>query len=131
MSWQAYTDQLVATNKLDKAALYSAAGDLLWAQTGEFEIKPEEIAAIVKAYTDPSELQSHGLNAAGEPYLLLRSDERSIYGRGKGKDKDTTGLIAVKTKQAILIAHYPTGVVANEATLIVEKLADYLISVGY
>ncbi|CAN3355245.1 profilin [Diutina catenulata] len=131
MSWQAYTDQLVATGKLDKAALYSAAGDSLWAQTGGFEIKPEEITAIAKAYADPAELQAHGLNVAGEPYLLLRSDDRSIYGRGKGKDKDLTGVIAVKTKQAILVAHYPQGVVANEATIIVEKLADYLISVGY
>lgn len=41
------------------------------------------------------------------------------------------GAILVKTKQAILVAEYCAPVQAPEATPVVEKLADYLISVGY
>jgi profilin len=39
--------------------------------------------------------------------------------------------VCVKTKQAVLIAHYAETVQPGEAATIVEKLADYLISVGY
>ncbi|KAK7676116.1 profilin, required for normal timing of actin polymerization in response to thermal stress [Cerrena zonata] len=126
MSWQAYTDNLVATGKIDKAALYSGAGDSLWAQSSNFQLGQDEISAIAKGYSDPSNLQAHGLHVQGQKYFLLRADERSIYGK-----QDAEGIVAVKTKQAILIAHYPAGVVAGEATTVVEKLADYLISVNY
>ncbi|CUM63126.1 uncharacterized protein PRCAT00000693001 [Priceomyces carsonii] len=126
MSWQAYTDNLIATGKLDKSALYSKAGDSLWAQSGNFQLDPKEISEIAKGYDDPSSLQAHGLHVQGQKYFLLRADERSLYGK-----HDAEGVIAVRTKQAILIAHYPANVVPGEATTIVEKLADYLISVNY
>ena len=41
------------------------------------------------------------------------------------------GIIIVKTKQALLIGHYPESVQPGNATNVVEKLADYLIGVGY
>ena len=41
------------------------------------------------------------------------------------------GIMCVKTQQAILIAHYPETVQPGNATTVVEKLADYLIGVGY
>ncbi|KAF8004173.1 profilin [Metschnikowia aff. pulcherrima] len=126
MSWNAYTDSLIATGKIDKAAIYSAAGDSLWAESGAFLIAQQEITNLAGGYADPSQLQSHGLHIAGQKYFLLRADERSIYGK-----QDDKGIIAVKTKQAILVAHYPSGVQPQEATAVVEKLADYLISLGY
>lgn len=126
MSWQAYTDNLISTGKIDKAALYSRAGDSLWAQSNNFQLDGKEITEIAKGFDDPSELQATGLHVLGVKYFLLRADERSIYGR-----QDTQGVICVRTKQAILLAHYPPTTVAGDATAVVEKLADYLISVGY
>lgn len=126
MSWQAYTDNLVSTGKIDKAALYSRAGDSLWAQSSNFQLDGREISEIARGYDDPSNLQSHGLHVQGQKYFLLRADDRSIYGKHEAE-----GVVAVRTKQAILIAHYPAGIVAGEATAVVEKLADYLISVNY
>jgi len=41
------------------------------------------------------------------------------------------GVIILKTKQALLVAHYPPTVQPGAATNTVEKLGDYLISVGY
>jgi profilin len=41
------------------------------------------------------------------------------------------GCVLVKTKQAILVAEYAAPIQAGEATIVVEGLADYLISVGY
>lgn len=126
MSWQAYTDNLVATGKIDKSALYSRAGDSLWAHSTSFELSSPEIQGIAQGFDDPSDLQAHGLHVQGQKYFLLRADDRSIYGKHEAE-----GIVAVRTKQAILIAHYPAGIVAGEATTVVEKLADYLISVGY
>lgn len=126
MSWNAYSDSLVSTGKIDKAAIYSAAGDSLWAQSGGFQIAQLEITAIAQSYADPLQLQAHGLHLEGQKYFLLRADERSVYAK-----QDDTGIVAVKTKQAIVVAHYPPGIQAPEATSVVEKLADYLIGVGY
>lgn len=126
MSWNAYTDSLLSTGKINKAAIYSAAGDSLWAESGGFQIAAEEITNVAGGYADPSQLQSHGLRLEGIKYFLLKADDRSIYGK-----QDDQGIIAVKTKQAILVAHYPSGVQAQEATAVVEKLADYLISLSY
>jgi profilin len=43
-----------------------------------------------------------------------------------------TGIVIVKTKQAILIGFYgEEQVSAGNATQTVEALADYLINVGY
>lgn len=36
-----------------------------------------------------------------------------------------------KTKQALLVAHYPETVQPGNATNTVEKLGDYLVSVNY
>lgn len=126
MSWNQYTEGIVATGKLDKAAIYSAGGNSLWAETGGFQIGPQEITTIAGGYTDPSQLQAHGLHVEGKKYFLLRADDRSIYGK-----QDDQGVVAVRTKQAIIIAHYPSGVQAQEATAVIEKWADYLIGVGY
>ena len=40
-------------------------------------------------------------------------------------------MVIVKTKQALLVAHYPETVQPGQTTFVVEKLADYLIGVGY
>jgi profilin len=56
----------------------------------------------------------------------LQANDRSIYGK-----LGEAGIVAVRTKQAILIAHYSPPVFAGEATKVVEDLADYLIGVNY
>ncbi|KAH3674889.1 hypothetical protein WICPIJ_009433 [Wickerhamomyces pijperi] len=122
----AYTDNLVATGKIDKAAIYSNQGDSLWAATNGLQLATAEVNELIGGFTNPSGLQSNGLHLQGVKFFLIKADDRSIYGKHAEE-----GVIAVKTKQTVLIGHYPAGVQAGEATIIVEKLADYLISVGY
>jgi len=127
MSWQGYVDtSLISTGKIDKAAIFSAAGDSVWAVSPDFSAKPDEIKSIIKGYSDPSPLYSNGIHLAGDKYMCIKADDRSIYG-AKGKE----GIFCVKTKQAILVAHYPEGIQSGEAASKVEALADYLIGVGY
>ena len=40
-------------------------------------------------------------------------------------------MLIVKTIQALLVAHYPETVQQGQVTVVVEKLADYLVGVGY
>ena len=42
-----------------------------------------------------------------------------------------TGIMAVKTKQAVLVGHYGEGIQAGNAAQTVEALADDLIKAGY
>ncbi|KAK7747763.1 profilin, required for normal timing of actin polymerization in response to thermal stress [Diatrype stigma] len=76
-------------------------------------------AAVDKAHAE-------GVHVNSERYVVTKIDERSMYCR-QGK----TGIVVVKTKQAILVGHYPEHVQAGNAAQTVEALADYLIKVGY
>jgi len=130
MSWQAYVDtSLVGTGDVDKAAIFNTEGTSVWATSPNFKVSPQEMAEVVGAFKDtstPKKVQSTGLHIAGEKYVVLRADEASLYGR-----KGRTGVVIVKTKQALLIAHYPDTVQPGVATNTVEKLGEYLTSVGY
>lgn len=116
----------MGTGKVDRAVIYSRAGDSVWASSGGLTLQANEIQEIAQGFDNPAGLQSNGLHIQGQKFMLLRADDRSIYGR-----HDAEGVVCVRTKQTILIAHYPPSVQAGEATKIVEQLADYLISVQY
>jgi len=62
-----------------------------------------------------------------QPAALLRNSKRLICGLLQGKE----GVVICKTTQAILIAHYGENVQAGNAAATVEKLADYLVGLGY
>ncbi|MCJ1441450.1 MAG: profilin, required for normal timing of actin polymerization in response to thermal stress [Stictis urceolatum] len=123
-------ESLVGTGNIDKAAIFSAAGDSKWASSTGFEAGADELKAIVAAFkdtSDPKNIQSTGFHVAGEKYITIKADERSLYGMKVGK----TGVIVVKTAQSILVCHYPETVQAPQAATTVEQLADYLLGVGY
>jgi len=133
MSWQQYVDtSLVATGNLDKAAIFNSEGNSVWATSAGFQVSPAEMQEIVNAYKDKGDangvkqVQSNGLHIAGERYVVLKADDRSLYGK-KGRE----GIVIVKTTQALLVTHYPESVQPGSAANTVEQLADYLIKVGY
>ncbi|KAG2161966.1 profilin [Aureobasidium pullulans] len=130
MSWQAYVDQsLIGTGNIDKAAIFNSEGNSVWATSAGFTVSPQEMNEVVTAFKDTSDVkkvQSTGLHIAGEKFIVLKADDRSLYGK-KGKE----GIVIVKTKQALLVTHYPEHVQPGVAANTVEQLADYLISVNY
>ncbi|KAJ3216729.1 profilin, required for normal timing of actin polymerization in response to thermal stress [Dinochytrium kinnereticum] len=126
MSWQAYVDSnLVGTGKITQAAIHGHDGSL-WATSAGFTISQTEAKKLAEAFKDASGIRAGGLHIANVKYFTLRADDRSIYGK-----KEATGVVCVKSKQAILIGVYGEKSQPGEATKIVEALADYLISVGY
>jgi profilin len=118
------------------------------------QVPVAEAKVIVGAFGNPSKILSEGVKINGQKYLAVRYDDRSIYAkkvRATGpvrvrarapapsrltharaaRSQGTGGLCCVKTKQAVLIAVYAEGAQPGECNQIVEKLGDYLISVGY
>lgn len=84
---------------------------------------------VVTAYKDTADVkkvQSDGLHIAGERFVVIKADDRSIYGK-KGRE----GVVIVKTTQALLVTHYPESVQPGVAANTTEQLADYLIKMGY
>lgn len=130
MSWQAYVDtSLVGTGNVDKAAIFNSEGTSVWASSSGFTVSTTEIKEVVAAYKDSGEVkqvQSTGLHVGGERFVVIKADDRSLYGK-KGRE----GIVIVKTQQAILVTHYPETVQPGAATNTVESLGDYLIGVGY
>ncbi|KAF6233702.1 hypothetical protein HO173_007914 [Letharia columbiana] len=130
MSWQAYVDtSLVGTGNLDRAAIFNTQGTSVWASSHGFTVSPAEIKEVIASYSDTSDvkkIQSGGFRIAGEKYMTIKADEKSVYGK-KGKE----GIVIVKTHQAILVTHYPETVQPGQATNTVEQLGDYLMGVGY
>jgi len=133
MSWQAYVDtSLVGSGHVDKAAIFDSEGTSVWATSPGFTVSPTEMKILVSSFKQGAndggvkEVQANGFHVGGEKFVALKSDESRLYGK-KGKE----GIILVKTKQALLIAHYPETVQPGVATNTVETLGDYLIGLGY
>merc|ERR1712065_107878 len=112
MSWQSYVDSnLVGTGACNHAAIIGHDGNT-WATSAGF------------ANSQP--LAASGVKVAGVKYMFLRCDGRTILGK-----KGTSGVHCVKTGKAVLVVVYDQPITAGQCSVVVEKLADYLIGVGF
>lgn len=127
MSWDAYvSDHLVGSGKLTEAAIIGLEGGV-WATSPSLSIRPDEEAALIKAYkSGPDQLQEHGIHIGGTKYMFLRPVDNSFYGK-KGGD----GICVTKSGKAILVGVYKEGTQPAEANKVVEDMAAYLVSVGF
>eukprot|EP01121_Diplochlamys_sp_Union-15-3_P014647 TRINITY_DN4699_c0_g1_i1.p1 TRINITY_DN4699_c0_g1~~TRINITY_DN4699_c0_g1_i1.p1 ORF type:complete len:127 (-),score=16.48 TRINITY_DN4699_c0_g1_i1:15-395(-) len=126
MSWQGYVDNnLVGTNLVSVGSIVGHDGSV-WATSPGFNVSADEVKKLLAGFTDPGPLRASGLFINGEKYLVLKADDRSIYGK-----KGTGGVVTVKTGQSILIGLYNEKIQPGQCANVVEKLADYLIENGY
>eukprot|EP00034_Subulatomonas_tetraspora_P000623 GABW01000878.1.p1 GENE.GABW01000878.1~~GABW01000878.1.p1 ORF type:complete len:125 (-),score=29.71 GABW01000878.1:63-437(-) len=124
MSWQAYVDQqMVGSGFCSTGAIIGLDGSV-WATSAGFNVA--EGAALARMFSDPSSAFASGITVAGVKYMCIRADPRSIYGK-----KGATGVVCVKTNQAILIGTYGENIQPGQCTTVVEKVADYLIENNY
>eukprot|EP01112_Ceratiomyxa_fruticulosa_P015734 TRINITY_DN466_c0_g1_i1.p1 TRINITY_DN466_c0_g1~~TRINITY_DN466_c0_g1_i1.p1 ORF type:complete len:128 (-),score=14.53 TRINITY_DN466_c0_g1_i1:155-538(-) len=122
MSWQPYVDDnLVGTGNLKHAALISATNGAVWAISENFVLSKGEGFSLVEKFKNPDAACRTGITVGGSSYIVLRGDEKSIYGK-----KGATGVILAKTAQCIIIGYYDNTIVPGRAVVTVESLADYL-----
>lgn len=79
-------NSLVGTGNLDKAAIFNTDGNSVWATSAGFTVSPQEMQEVVAAYKDPGkdgvkQVQASGLHIAGERFVVLKADDRSVYGK--------------------------------------------------
>ncbi|CAD6565686.1 MAG: profilin, required for normal timing of actin polymerization in response to thermal stress [Cyphobasidiales sp. Tagirdzhanova-0007] len=112
---------------LSRAAIIGQQGGV-WATSSNLQIEPEQEQMIIEAFKneDPSALQAGGIKLGQNKYMFLRVNGDSFYGK-----QGPTGVCVTKSKQAILIGEYVDGMLPVDANNIVEKLAGYLVSVGF
>ncbi|XP_074273740.1 profilin-1-like [Silene latifolia] len=132
MSWQTYVDDHLMCdiegtgNHLTAAAILGTDGSV-WAQSTSFpELKPNEIAGIIKEFDEPNTLAPTGLYMGGEKYMVIQG-EPTVVIRGK---KGTGGVCIKKTGQAMLFGIYEEPVNPGQCNLVVERLGDYLVDQG-
>ncbi|KNG81395.1 hypothetical protein ANOM_009902 [Aspergillus nomiae NRRL 13137] len=127
MSWQNYVDtSLVGTGHVDKAAIISGTGDSTWASSPGFSLTTDEFGSFIAGFSDASSLHSNGVFIDGQKYQVVTANANTIYGKN-----GTEGVYAYKTKQAVVVAHSPDGVVHKTAADTVQALGEYLTGLGY
>nr|Q9XF37.1 RecName: Full=Profilin; AltName: Full=Minor pollen allergen Api g 4; AltName: Allergen=Api g 4 [Apium graveolens]AAD29409.1 profilin [Apium graveolens] len=133
MSWQAYVDDHLMCEvegnpgqTLTAAAIIGHDGSV-WAQSSTFpQIKPEEIAGIMKDFDEPGHLAPTGLYLGGAKYMVIQGEPNAVI-RGK---KGSGGVTIKKTGQALVFGVYDEPVTPGQCNVIVERLGDYLIDQG-
>ncbi|KAL5651110.1 hypothetical protein ACJX0J_036568, partial [Zea mays] len=86
MSWQAYVDDHLLCDiegqHLSAAAIVGHDGSV-WAQSENFpELKPEEVAGMIKDFDEPGTLAPTGLFVGGTKYMVIQG-EPGVVIRGK------------------------------------------------
>lgn len=120
---------MVGTGKLTEAVILGSTDGALWAGTPALKstLTPAETKALLTAFQDVTAVRSEGLHVGGKKYIVIGGgDGRSLYAK-----KGDEGVVAVKTKQTVLVGVYAPPAVPGEAVKVVEALADYLISVNF
>jgi len=128
MSWQDYVNNNLLGTNACTGALISGHDGSIWAEGGDIQKKvtPQELTAINAAFTDASSFQANGAYLGGERYIFLNCD-----GTVMRLKKGASGAIIVKTVQTLILARYNDVIQPGQCSNVVEKLGDYLKSVGY
>lgn len=75
---------LVGTGNVDKAAIFNDQGNSVWATSSGFTVSPAEMKEVVNSYSDKGDIKkvtANGIHIAGEKYVTLKADDRSLYGK--------------------------------------------------
>ncbi|KAE8157702.1 Profilin/allergen [Aspergillus tamarii] len=120
--WQGYVDSsLMGSNQFDKAAILSHDLSGTEAYSSGFTISHDELKGLAAAFADSSAAFANGLKVGGEKFVTIRADDRSLYGK-----KDKEGIVVVKAKSCVMIAHHPETIQTPNAATVVENLVDYI-----
>jgi len=130
--WQAYIKTLLDSAACIKKGAIIGTDGSVWAKSDgelgtDFKPSPEECQKFAGLWANLNDAPMHGFHFEGTKYIVPRVEDNFLLGK-QGK----TGVMATKTKMAILVAIYEgeaqEGVACRNA---VEHLGKYLESQGY
>ena len=127
MSWQSYADGLVQQGLLS-AALLGFNGSL-WAATPRSDLEKTDGPTgqlLVEHFQKPSEFVKHGIvTGNNKVYLFIRNSERSVLGK-----IGMECLLLVRCGKCVILGTFLQTDLSHCSALM-ERLADYLVSVGF
>ena len=125
-TWQQLLEQkLMPCGNLANAAMIGHNGGT-WATTTKFSLKTQEGQKIASLLASEGPVPSTTITVGGTTYRTLSSLDSKIIGKS-----GSSGVIIVKTKQAIVIGVYASGHIPGKASVAVQDFASNLISQGY
>ena len=125
-SWQPYVDaQLIGTGMIKKACIAGHDGNI-WAKSSDCHATANELREILSKLGDANRLASSGIEFDGVRYMYLSGTNKVIRAK-----RGTSGIHICKSTQTLIVGTYEDPVVPEQAATVVEKLCEYLISVGY
>ena len=126
MSWQGYVDNLVG-NGLESAALMGLNGVMWAASENSLFAQADEAsrAALVENFQKPSEFVKHGIHLGGKSFLFIRNSERTVLGK-----MQRSCVLIVRCNKCFVLGSCDQANL-NHCSATMERLADYLLSVGF
>lgn len=126
-AWDSYLNTNIATGSLvDKAIIIDQTGQAVWGKSSSIQLTPDQMKKIAQVFNDPTEAQGNGLHFESQKYIFNKIDDIEnipVMHSKSGKE----GILAVKCKASILIAHYPANSSAGDAINFIHGQAKYLI----
>jgi len=126
MSWDAYRDNLIATQKVSKAAILGMNDGGVWTHSAGLSITPEQATALRNGFSNSSSLAQAGFWLGDVKYMYIQSDETQIQGK-----KGTTGASIYKCNQCIVVGIYEDNMQPGNCRMAVERIGEYLKGSGY
>ncbi|KAF7587294.1 hypothetical protein BBP40_007425 [Aspergillus hancockii] len=112
---------LMGSGQFDKAGILSHDLSGVEASSPGFTISPQELSELAAGFANSDNVMASGVHIGGEKFVAIRADDRSIYAK-KGKE----GIVIVKAKSCVMVAHHPENVQTPNAATVVENLVDYI-----
>lgn len=139
MSWNSYIDTVKAYSRdatgkehIDRACIIGLDGVRYTDDThpSSFKVTPEEVGTITRCMKskDFTVFMTSGVKAETVKYNFLREEDKKIV---YAKKKDQGSLTIQATEKVIVIAHTAEGAQQGNSNGGVQKICDYLESVGY
>lgn len=127
MSWQAYVDDQICRQVSSKIAIIASLQDgAIWAKQDKSEkpVTQQELKVIADTLrNNPQAFLENGIHLGGEKYFCLNVEPNLVRGR-----KATSALCIVATKSCLLVVVSTDGFQPGVLNLVVERLADYLVT---
>jgi len=125
MSWDSYRDTITNSGSVSKAAIVGVEGGV-WSTSPGLDVTAEEIKAILSGLANPSTFQSSGVKVGGQKYMYILSDDNQVQGK-----QGATGVSIAKGVKCLIIGLYGEGQQQSNCRNQVERIRDYLLTVGY
>lgn len=98
----------------------------VWTTSPGFNVTPDEIKGLLNGFSNPSLFQQSGVVVSGVKYMYIQSDDTQIQGK-----KAATGVSVAKAGKCLIIGVYGDGQQPGNCRANVERIRDFLVTVGY